>query len=262
MFTVEVISVGNELLNGKTANTNLQWLGARIYSLGGWIRRAVTVPDLLDEVSSAIKESLSRKPDLIITTGGLGPTYDDRTLEGVALALGRKLVVNEEALAMLKKRYEELYEKGAMDTPQLTESRSKMARLPEGGRALRNHVGTAPGLMIEAKGVRLVSLPGVPAEMKDMFERYVAPLFPPAERVCERFFVVEGIPESTLAPELEKVAKAFPGFYIKSHPKGFEGGSRIEVQIKGRGKACEEMEKAVESMESVLRKLGGSYHIK
>jgi len=112
MFTVEVVSVGNELLNGRTANTNLQWIGGRVYALGGWIRRAITVPDVLEEVEAVIRETLSRKPDLIITTGGLGPTYDDRTLEGVAKAIGRRLVLNEEALRMIEGRLQELYEKG------------------------------------------------------------------------------------------------------------------------------------------------------
>jgi len=262
MFTVEVISIGNELLNGRIANTNLQWLGERIYSLGGWIRRAVIVPDVLSEIVSAIREAVSRKPDLIITTGGLGPTYDDRTLEGVALAINVKLEECEEALEMIKTRLEELFKMGVVDSPDLTDSRRKMAKLPKGSKPLANYVGTAPGVLVEVNKTRIACLPGVPAEMKDMFDRYIAPLISKEEiEVIEVNYVIEDLPEAILAPEIEKLAHKYPEFYIKSHPKGFEEKSVVEVQVKGRGKRCREIvEEVLLELESSFKKLGAKFY--
>ena len=261
MFTVEVISVGNELLNGRTANTNLQWIGGRVYALGGWIRRAVTVPDLLEEIEMAVRESLSRRPDLVVTTGGLGPTYDDRTLEGVARALNRKLILNEEALLMIRRRLQELYEAGYIESPEVDEVRRKMAYLPEGAKPLFNRVGTAPGALMFHDGVSIACLPGVPAEMKDMFDRYVAVLISKEEvPVFEVVYEVRGVPEARMAPMLRELAKRYQGFYIKSHPKGFEGESLVEVQVKGRGaELLEKLDQLTRELEDALKELGAKF---
>lgn len=261
MFTVEVISVGNELLNGRTANTNLQWIGGRVYALGGWIRRAVTVPDLLEEIEAVVRESLSRRPDLIITTGGLGPTYDDRTLEGVARALNRKLMLNDEALLMIKERLEELHKAGYIESPEVDDVRKKMAYLPEGAKPLFNRVGTAPGVLISHEGVSIVCLPGVPAEMKNMFDRYVAGLISKEEvPVFEVIYEARGVPEAKMAPLLEGLAKRYQGFYIKSHPKGFEGESLVEIQIKGRGgELLKHLDEVTGELEEALKKFGARF---
>lgn len=264
MFTIEVISVGNELLNGGIANTNLQWIGGMVYALGGWIRRAVVVPDLLEEIEMAVKESLSRRPDLIIITGGLGPTYDDLTLEGVARALGRKLLLNDRAVAMIRERLRELYESGHIGSPELDETNKKMAYLPEGAEPLSNRVGTAPGVMISHEGVTIVCLPGVPAEMKDMFERHVVGLISKGKApVIEVIYEVRGVPEAEIAPLLEGLAKRYPGFYIKSHPRGFEGGSLVEVQIKGRGDdLLQYFDEMICELEGTLKELGAKFRRK
>ena len=100
--SVEIICVGNELLIGKTLNTNAQWLAKRITTLGLTTHRITVVGDNIDEISAAIKEAIQRSPSFLLTTGGLGPTFDDKTLEGIAEALGRKTEVNEEALNMVQ----------------------------------------------------------------------------------------------------------------------------------------------------------------
>ena len=88
VLTVEVITVGNELLSGRVVNTNASWIASRVTGLGGVVKRITTVSDDVEECSAAIRDALTRRPKLIITTGGLGPTFDDRTLESIALALG------------------------------------------------------------------------------------------------------------------------------------------------------------------------------
>ena len=99
---MEIICIGNELLIGKTLNTNAQWIAKRATSLGMAVKRITVVGDDVDEIAGAVREALQRKPRFILTTGGLGPTFDDKTLEGIARALNRELKVDESALNMIK----------------------------------------------------------------------------------------------------------------------------------------------------------------
>jgi molybdenum cofactor synthesis domain-containing protein len=103
---MEIICVGNELLIGKTLNTNAQWIAKQATALGIAVKRVTVVADDVNEIAKAVREALSRKPQFIVTTGGLGPTFDDKTLAGIAEALKRMLAVNAEALAMVRKKYE------------------------------------------------------------------------------------------------------------------------------------------------------------
>ena len=102
---IEILCVGNELLSGITLNSNANWLAGQVASAGGIVKRVTVVRDDLGEISDAVKEILARKPDILVTTGGLGATYDDLTLEGVAMALGKKILPDERAVQMLRKSY-------------------------------------------------------------------------------------------------------------------------------------------------------------
>ena len=102
---VEILCIGTELLSGITLNTNAYWLCSEITNVGGVVRRVTVVHDDLNEISSAARESLARKPNILITTGGLGATYDDITLEALATAFGKKVVLDSRAVEMLKKSY-------------------------------------------------------------------------------------------------------------------------------------------------------------
>jgi len=234
MVTVELICVGNELLIGKTLNTNAHWLAKRITSLGLKLRRITTIADDLDEISSAVKEALARKPRFIITTGGLGPTFDDKTLEGIAKALNVKLKVNDEALKMVEEKYEEYVKEGRIEKAELTPHRIKMATLPKGAKPLPNPVGTAPGILLEANNTVIIALPGVPSEMKAIFEESVLPIL---RREAGNMIFYEaglevlGIVESEIAPIIDQVMHDNPYVYIKSHPKGGEKTSRIELHF-------------------------------
>ena len=253
-----IISVGNELLIGRTINTNAAWLGRKLTFLGFEVERIVTVPDSIDDIAEEVSRALGRAK-VVVTTGGLGPTYDDVTLEGVAKALGLPLEVNSEALDMVKRFYEA---KGL----ELTEHRVKMARLPRGAKALPNPVGAAPGSLVEAGGSVVISLPGVPSEMKAMFEEHVEPYI---KRLAPRLQVVEcsirivGVPESSLAPIIEKAYKLSPRVYLKSHPEGYETGNPV-VTVKAlasshtREAAESEAKKVLEYIVRGARELGAS----
>src|SRR2546422_526486 len=164
---VEVFAVGRELLIGKTVNTNAYWIGGRLARMGTRLSRITTVDDDLREISSSLRESLRRKPEFLVVVGGLGPTPDDMTLAGIAKGLRRRLALNREALRMVRDHYVEM---GRGDL-KLTSARRKMARLPLGATPLKNTVGTAPGVRLEARGTIIFALPGVPREMKSVFRR-------------------------------------------------------------------------------------------
>ncbi|MEM2609951.1 MAG: molybdopterin-binding protein, partial [Candidatus Bathyarchaeia archaeon] len=167
---MEIICVGNELLIGKTLNTNAQWLAKRATSLGVTLKRITVVGDDVDEIACAVREALGRKPRFIITTGGLGPTFDDKTLEGIAKAINRRLELNEKALEMVRKKYEEYAKARKINAIEMTAHRIKMAQLPEGAEPLPNPVGTAPGVLVRIGGTDLIALPGVPSEMEAIFD--------------------------------------------------------------------------------------------
>lgn len=251
----EILTIGNELLIGKILNTNAQWLSRRITSLGGRVTRIITIGDDVDEISTTIRDCLSRKPDFIITVGGLGPTFDDKTLEGVAYAVNVKLEVNEEALKMVKMKYESLG-RARGEKIELTPPRVKMATLPKGSKPLRNPVGTAPGVLLEADGVAIVCLPGVPEEMKAIFEDSIGPIIRGKSKLffCEKSLRLEGIYESDLAPIIDQVLKMNPKVYIKSHPKREEGGAYIELHFSTSDESLDKCLRLIEVSTSEIRR--------
>ena len=231
---VEIFSVGNELLIGKTLNTNAQWLAKRITILGLTTRRITVVADDIDEISNAIKEATQRNPNFLITTGGLGPTFDDKTVEGIAEALKRRIEINEEALKMVKKKYLSYAQEGRIEVAELTPPRIKMAKLPEGATPIPNTVGTAPAVVIKHENMTIIALPGVPSEMKSIFDGEVAPVLKQAARGVTFFeTIIEAtiVIESEMAPLIDKVMHNNPYVYIKSHPKGAERVPRIEFHL-------------------------------
>lgn len=214
--------------------------------MGAFVRRAVLVRDDEEAIANEIQGAISRGTDLIFTSGGLGPTDDDRTAAAVAKALNLPLVLNEEALKMVEQRYRELYEQGFVDSPEITPSRKKMAMLPEGTTPLFNSVGTAPGIWLETGSVIVVCLPGVPAELKAIFEQSLPPHL---ERVLgkgyyfERVFEATCRDESVLAPLLKHVADKHPSVYLKSKAQVFGEEVRITILLSASGSDKEKTER-------------------
>ena len=261
---VEIICIGNELLIGKTLNTNAQWLTKRVTTLGLTTKRVTVVGDNLPDISTAIKEAIQRKPSFVLITGGLGPTFDDMTLEGLAQALGQKTVVDKQALQMVKEKYQSYAQKSELDEIELTPHRVKMAKLPEGSVPVRNLVGTAPAVMVEHQNVTVFALPGVPSEMKSIFDDFVAPLLKKAGHgvtFFETSIVSRGVMESEMAPFIDVVMKNNPYVYIKSHPKGAETTPFIEFHLSTTGadatKAQNTVNKALGELKELIRAKGG-----
>jgi len=232
---IEIICIGNELLIGKVVNTNAQWLAKRITTLGLKVNRMTVVGDSVEEISVAIQEAVQRKPKIIITTGGLGPTFDDKTLEGVAKALNRPIEVNPQALKMVKEKYQKYAEEGRIGKIELTPPRVKMAKLPVESEPLPNRVGTAPGVITKFRDVTIIALPGVPSEMMAIFDESVEPLLKRAAgnvTFYETSVKVDGIMESDMAPLIDRVMHDNPYVYVKSHPsRTGEGKPHLELHL-------------------------------
>jgi nicotinamide-nucleotide amidase len=217
---VEIIVIGNEILIGKTRDTNSSWLAKRITRFGHIISRITTIPDDIDTIGSTIKETLTRSPDLIITSGGLGPTWEDLTLKGIAKGLNRELKMDQMAYSMLKRRYDNIHKKGITKVGGMTKTREKMAFLPEGSYPLSNPVGAAPGVEIVEGDCTIICLPGVPAELKGIFKLHVVPIIKKeAGKFVEKTLNFQGIGESEVAPMISSIRKQFPNLYFKTHPK-------------------------------------------
>jgi len=262
--SVEIICIGKELLIGKTLNTNAQWLAKRVTSLGLDVHRITNVSDDIDEISRALQEANQRNPLFIITTGGLGPTFDDKTLEGIAKTFECKLEINNEALKMVEEKYHEYAEEGRMEKVELTPPRVKMARLPQGAKPLFNPVGTAPGVIMKSKGATIVALPGVPSEMKAIFEESVLPLLRQAAgdvTFFETSMEATGVMESEVAPLIDEVMHDNPYVYVKSHPKGSERVPRIEFHLSTTAKdssvARNRVSKALVQLSELIQGKGG-----
>jgi len=265
---IEIICVGNELLIGKTLNTNAQWLGKCITSLGLSIRRITTISDNLKEISRTIKEALNRKPSLLIITGGLGPTFDDKTLAGIAKALKLELQLNKEALQMIKEKYRNYAKEKGIKEIKLTSHRLKMAKLPKGAKPLPNPIGTAPGVIIQHNNTLIIALPGVPSEMKAICEDSIVPLLKKNLKSAyfyEQSLFVTGIMESTLAPLIEKTMHNNPYVYIKSHPKGEEKKPQIELHLSTTATnltiAKERVKKTLDQLSEIIEKAGGKIRL-
>jgi nicotinamide-nucleotide amidase len=225
--SVEIISIGNELLIGQTMDTNSYWIAKRVNALGWSVQRITIVRDSLSAISGSIVEALARKPELLFTIGGLGPTYDDMTLRGLSIAIRKPLRLNYKALGAIKKKY------GKIERTTITSYRRKMAILPSGAEPLPNSVGTAPGVLVKARDTMVVSFPGVPQEMKAIFKASVVPILREsgASAPHEAYIMILGIIESALAPVLEQVRKRFSTLYFKSHPMGRESGVRSLIKL-------------------------------
>jgi molybdenum cofactor synthesis domain-containing protein len=260
---VEILCVGNELLSGITLNTNAHWLAGQIAAVGGTVDRVTVVRDDLGEISGAVKESLARGPDILVMTGGLGATYDDLTLEGVALALGKKIVLDDRAVEMIRRSYAHR----KLDY-ELTKERLKMARIPEGSTPIQNLVGSAPAIMEQAGGTRIFCLQGVPSEMNAIFEKRVLPL---VKEGVGRFIAkeinydVRGVTEAMIAPALLRIVGSHPkdAIYLKTHPRGYfrKKTPQIRVQLISRGADNKEVKKRLSAIAKTIEKevkdLGG-----
>ncbi len=203
----ELLTLGDELLLGRTANAHLAFLGAQLARRGVQLAANVVLPDDAETIAAQLARSWARSA-VVITTGGLGPTSDDCTREAVAEVLGRKLVFDREVEKAISARFATLGRK-------MTHNNLKQAWRPEGAEALPNPFGTAPGLWIEQDGKVLVMLPGPPNELEPMWANEVLPRLVRRKLVGRSESYVQlrtaGVGESALETRLQPLIAKYPG---------------------------------------------------
>jgi len=193
MKKASIVSVGNELLNGQTVNSNAAHLGAELLTIGIPVAGSFTVADEIDSIVRSLEQACD-EADVIIATGGLGPTDDDLTRQAMAKFLGVELELHDDLLEKIQHFFNRL-------NRNMPERNKIQAYIPAGAAALPN-IGTAPGIRAELKGKLLFALPGVPQEMKRMFEESLLPelrRFAGGQAVVVRKLKCFGAGESTIA---------------------------------------------------------------
>lgn len=255
---VELVNIGTELLLGRIANTHQQWLCNRLAELGWPVTRQIAVPDSAPLIQQALAEALGRA-DLVIATGGLGPTSDDLTCEQVATLLARPLCEDNAVLEHIKAFY-------SMRARPMPPAAKRQALVPQGARVLPNPHGTAPGLAIELAPNRfrnsgsaswLIVLPGPTRELQPIFEQHVVPLLKekfggPGQYFCRTLRTV-GLPESVVE---EKIAHALACLVEAGLELGYTAVPwGVDVRLAGRGAAAADL---VQNAEKVVRKLLGA----
>lgn len=206
-YRASVIVIGSEILQGLVQDTNSHWLAKKLTEMGFSVVRIIAVSDDDCEIAWALKSSLE-VADIVVITGGLGFTKDDITLSAAAKALGLKLVLDEEAVEMLKKKVGEK-----------VQYYIKAAYIPEGGKPLYNQVGISPGVHLEINGKGLFFLPGVPAEMTRMFEEQVKPILESKSRgyVARITITTDYLKESEVDFLVTQLREKHSDVYFKTH---------------------------------------------
>ena len=244
-----ILTVGTEILFGQIVNTNAAFLSRELNNLGYDVMYHYSVGDNPGRLAELI-EFAFRDCDMIITTGGLGPTQDDLTKEVIAQAMGDRLVVSPEALSALKNRYER-------SGRPMTENNLKQANMPESAQILPNDQGTAPGFWLEKKGKIIVSMPGPPREMTNMFEKEVKPRLISRQdsviyyKILRTFGLGESKMETVLLPLIDGQTDPTIATYAK------EGECSLRIASKRPTK--EEAEAAVEDMTARVMDIIGEY---
>lgn len=210
---IEIISTGDELLYGRILDTNSNWLAKRVTEMGAKINRITIIGDDSDDISATLSEALEREGQFIIFTGGLGPSKDDLTVESIGYTLDKKAIIDTITAEKIKSIY---LKRGIVD--EATHKRGRrMARILEGSIPLHNPVGFAVGMMIIFQGKNIVTLPGVPAEMKGMFEAHVAPKI---EKLATSKFEARAVNVKMVwkdfFPLYRELQRDYPNMYIKN----------------------------------------------
>ena len=224
---VEIIATGDELIFGRILDTNSNWIAKRVAEMGASLRRVTTIGDEPELIASTIKDALLRDAHFIIVTGGLGPSADDLTVDSIGMALGRKPIINEEGAGKIEAVYKK---RGITDQATINRGR-RMARVLKGSTPLQNPVGFAVGMAVEAGGKTICTLPGVPDEMKSMFDTHVAPMI---ESQATSVFLAKTYNISMVwkkfFPIYRKMQEDYPDIYIKNAATPpVEGEDREEV---------------------------------
>lgn len=231
---IHILTVGDEILIGQIVDTNSAWMGQQLNLMGAQIDKIITVGDSFDDIVRELKRS-EAEADVILITGGLGPTKDDMTKKALANYLGVGMVFHEPSWQRMQRFFERLER-----TP--TTAHKDQCYMPEGATILYNKMGTAPGMWFEAAGKIIVSMPGVPYEMKYLMEHEVMPRLRkkfPGSPIAHRTLLTVGEGESRIAEKLTDFEAQLPDYIKLAYLPNL---GRVRLRLTGRGAEQKQLE--------------------
>lgn len=246
----EIVTIGTELLLGEIVDTNSAWIAQRLTTIGLNLYYTTTVGDNLSRITQVLRQAVERS-DVVITTGGLGPTVDDMTREGVAAATDRALMLDEALVQEIAAYF-------GRRNSNMTDNNLRQARLPQGALVIHNPVGTAPAFAVEHKGHLIISLPGVPHEMRHLMETEVLPLlrqrFGLTGVIKSRVLRTCGIGESAVDARIDDLMHlSNPTVGTRAHP------GQTDVVITAKADSAAEADALIAPVEHELRQRLGLY---
>jgi molybdenum cofactor synthesis domain-containing protein len=239
--TACLLVIGNEILSGRTQDTNIKYLAIRLSELGIPLREVRVIPDVAETIVTTVNEARARF-DHVFTTGGIGPTHDDITSECVAAAFGVPWEAHSEAWARLERHYK---------PGEFNAARQRMATMPRGAELIDNPISVAPGFTVGNVHV----MAGVPRVMQAMFETLASKLRggPP---VVMRAVHTERVAEGAIAERLAEIQSRYPGLDIGSYPYYRASGNGVAIVAKGTDP--EAANAAIAEVTTLMRELGGT----
>lgn len=244
--TAAVLMIGDEILSGRTQDTNLKTIAEFLTPLGVQVREARVIPDVRETIVETVR-SLSKTYDYVFTTGGIGPTHDDITADCVAEAFHRTIDVRADALALLQAHY-------ASRNMEMNDGRTRMARIPEGAELIANPVSVAPGFRVE----NVFVMAGVPSVMRGMLQD-IGHRIEGGAVVHQSTVRGAGVREGDIAQPLGALAKAQPDVNFGSYPwmrAGANGGVDFGVNLVARSRDVAKLGAAVHAVADIIRALG------
>jgi nicotinamide-nucleotide amidase len=254
-INASIITIGDELLIGQTIDTNSAWMAEELNKIGVWVKRRVAVGDVWDDIWNALDEE-SKNAEIILITGGLGPTADDITKPLLCKYFGGTLVVNEQVLAHVKYLFEKVFRRPGP----ILERNLKQAEVPDVCTVLMNERGTAPGMWFAPKSPKekakiFVSLPGVPHEMKGLMKKEVLPRLQQHFKlpfILHQTFLTYGMGESFLAEKIKDWEKELPNHIKLAYLPHY---GNVRLRLTGIGNDKNKLEGELEEQSKVLKPL-------
>jgi molybdenum cofactor synthesis domain-containing protein len=242
IVTAALMVIGDEILSGRTKDQNIGYIAEYLTGIGIQLKEVRVVADDEAEIVTALN-ALRQRYSYVFTTGGIGPTHDDITADSVAKAFGVSIDIDERAVALMRERYE---------PERLTETRLRMARIPEGAELVRNSVSSAPGFMLE----NVIVLAGVPRIMQVMLDD-VAPKLKTGLKMLTRTVRVVR-PEGDVAPGLGRLQQKFPDVSMGSYPYFSKNRLGTNLVLRSTDEAL--LASALEALWEMLKSEGFSSH--
>ena len=250
-ITASIITIGDELLIGQVVDTNSPWMSQQLNNIGVWVHHRVAVGDMWEDIWNALDEE-SKRSNIILITGGLGPTADDITKPVLCKYFGGKLVMHQPTLEHVTYLFEHVFKRPMP----LLERNRKQAEVPDVCTVLKNELGTAPGMLFEKEGKIFISMPGVPYEMKGLMKDKVLPLVKEKFQLLHighRTLLTAGIGESFLAEMIKDFEAALPDFIKLAYLPNY-GMVRLRLTATGKQSIVEnELDKQFKQLKELVK---------